>query len=145
MAHSLENNERNETKSATMENFAYYIYPTNIMINKMNVRESDKCTFCPDTIDYIEHFFCECPIVVNFWKSIEQKVYRETGLRVEQSVQTILFGPQNSTMAGFKVDYINHIILEATMCISIVKKTETVNSLHLIFDKETQLRNITTR
>ena len=99
------------------------IYPTNILLNKMNVRESDKCTFSPDTMDYIEHFFCECPIVVNFWKSIEQKVYRETGLRVEQSVQTILFGLQNNTFARFKVDYINHIILVAKMCISIVKKT----------------------
>ena len=45
---------------------------------------------------YIEHFFCECPIVVNFWISIEQKVYRETGLRVELSVQTILFGLQTA-------------------------------------------------
>ena len=80
------------------------IYPTNILLNKMNVRESDKCTFCPDTIDYIEHFFCECPIVVNFWKSIEQKVYSETGLRVELSVLTILFGLQNSTLARFRVD-----------------------------------------
>ena len=98
-------------------------YPTNILLNKMNVRESDKCTFSPDTMDYIEHFFCECPIVVNFWKSIEQKVYRETGLRVELSVETILFGLQNNTFARFKVDYINHIILVAKMCISIVKKT----------------------
>ena len=24
------------------------IYPTNIMLNRMNIRESDKCTFCPD-------------------------------------------------------------------------------------------------
>ena len=111
----------------------------------MNVGKSDKCTFCPDTINYIEHFFCECPIIVNFWKSIEQKVYRETGLRVELSVQTILFGLQNSTLARFKVDYINHSILVAKVCISVVKKTETVNSLHIIFEKEIQLRNITTR
>ena len=25
------------------------IYPTNNLLNKTNVRESDKCTFCPDT------------------------------------------------------------------------------------------------
>ena len=114
MAHSLENNETNDTKSVTMDNFAN-TYATNILFNKMNVRESDKCTFCPDTIYYIEHFFCECPIVVNFWKYIEQKVYRETGLRMELSVQTILFGLQNSKFARFKVYYINHIILVAKM------------------------------
>ena len=121
------------------------IYPTNILLNKMNVRESDECTLRPDTIYYIKHFFCECPILVNFLKSIEQKVYRETGLRVELSVQTILFGLQNSTLARFKVDYINHIILVAKMCISTVKKTERVNSLHIFFEKEIQLRNITIR
>ena len=135
-----------ETRPRVLQwKIVHNIYPTNILLNKMNVRESNKCTFCSDTIDYIEQFFCECPIVVNVWKSIEQKVYRETGPRVELSVQTILFGLQNSTLARFKVDYINHIILVAKMCISIVKKTETVNSLHIIFEKEIQLRNITTR
>ena len=64
---------------------------------------------------------------------------------MELSVQNILIGLQNSTFARFKVDYINHIILVAKMCISIVKKSETVNSLHIIFEKEIQLRNITTR
>ena len=94
------------------------IYPTNIPLNNIDVGESGKCTFCPDIIDNIEHFFCECPIVVNFWKSIEQKVYTKTGgLRVELLVQTILFGLQSSTLARFKVDYINHFILVAKMCI----------------------------
>ena len=102
----------------------------------MNVRESDKCTFCPDTIDHIEHFFCECPILVNFWKSIEQNLYRETGLRVELSVQTVLFGQQDSPFARFKVYYNNDIILVAKMCISIFKKAETVNSLCIIFEKK---------
>ena len=95
----------------------------------MDVRGSDKCTFCPDSIDYIEHFCCESTTVVIFWKSIQQNVYRETGLRVELSVQTILSGLQNSTFARFKVYNINHIILVAKIFISIFKKTETVNSL----------------
>ena len=111
----------------------------------MNVRENDKCTFCPDTIDYNEHFSCECPVVVNFWKSIQQKLHRETDLRVELSVQTILFGPQNSIFARFKVYYINHFSLVEKMCISIFKKAETVNSLYITFEKEIQPRNITTR
>ena len=98
---------------------------------------------CPHTINYIEHFFSECPIVVNFEKSIHQKLDSETGLRVELSVQTILFGLQNCTFARFEVYYINHIILVAEICISVFKKTETVNSLYIIFEKENQRRNIT--
>ena len=112
------------------------IYPTNILLNKINVKESDKCTFCPDIIYYIEHFFCECPIVVHFWKSIQQKLSTETGLRRELSVQTILFWLQSKTFARFKVYYINPIILVAKMCICIFKKTETVNSLYVFFKKK---------
>ena len=82
----------------------------------MNVKESDKYTFCTDII---EHFFCECLIVVSFWKSVLQKLYSETDHRVELSVQTILFGLQNCKFATFKVCYINHIILVAKMCINI--------------------------
>ena len=78
-----------------------------------------------------------------FGKSIQKKLCRETGLRVKLSVQTILFGLQNCTFARFKVYYINHIILIAKICIRIFKKTETVNSLHIICEKQVQLRNIT--
>ena len=109
----------------------------------MNGRESDKCTFCPDTIDHIEHFFCKCPIIVNFWKSVQQKLDSEMGLRVELSLQTILFGLQNCTFARLKVNYINRNILVAKMCVSIFMKIETVNSLHIINEKDTQLSNIT--
>ena len=34
------------------------IYPTNILFNKMNVKESDKYTFCPDKMNYIIETFC---------------------------------------------------------------------------------------
>ena len=136
-----------ETRLRVLQwNISHNIYPTNIILNKINVRESNNCTFRSDTIDYIEYLFCECPIVVNFWKSIQQKLYSETGLRVELSVQIIWGGGgglQNSTFAWFKAHYINHIILVAKMCINIYKKTETVNSLNVIFEKEIRLRNIT--
>ena len=121
------------------------IYPTNIMLSKMKVRENDKCTYCPETIDYIEHFFCECPVVINFWKSVEQKLFNETGLRVELSVYTLLFGLQNSTLDRMKVLYINHVILVAKMCISIYKKTEKIHNLYVLFEKEINLRNVAIR
>ena len=82
-----------ETRLRVLQwNISHNIYPTNIILNKINVRESNNCTFRSDTIDYIEYLFCECPIAVNFWKSIQQKLYSETGLRVELSVQIIFEG-----------------------------------------------------
>ena len=32
------------------------IYPTNIMLCKMRVRENQRCSYCPDQVDFIEHF-----------------------------------------------------------------------------------------
>ena len=67
------------------------IYPANILLDKMTVSEIDKCTFCPGAIDFLEPLFRECPTVVKFRESIQQKSHSETGLRMELSVQTILF------------------------------------------------------
>ena len=33
------------------------IYPTNILLCKMRVTNSRMCSYCPDKVDYIEHFF----------------------------------------------------------------------------------------
>ena len=100
-----------ETRLRVLQwNISHNIYSTNIILNKINVRESNNCTFCSDTIDYFEHFFYECPIVVNFWKSIQQKLYRETGLRVELSVQTIFYffggGGGGGEGVGFKTAHL---------------------------------------
>ena len=95
-----------ETRLRVLQwNISHNIYPTNIILNKINVRESHNCTFCSVTIDYFEHLFCECPIVANFWKSIQQKLYNETGLRVELSVQTI-WGGGGGGGGGFKTAHL---------------------------------------
>ena len=46
------------------------IYPT----NKMKVKENNKCTYCTELVDYIEHFFFEGPVVRDFWQHIEQHI-----------------------------------------------------------------------
>ena len=33
------------------------IYPTDILLSKMKVRDSNKCSYCADTVDVIEHLF----------------------------------------------------------------------------------------
>ena len=50
------------------------IYPTNILLNKMKIKETNRCSYCPDQIDYMEHFFCSCPAVHDFWIHIEKNV-----------------------------------------------------------------------
>lgn len=46
------------------------IYPTNIMLQKMKVRDDNKCSYCRDVVDYIDIFFYECPAVLTFWRKM---------------------------------------------------------------------------
>ena len=45
------------------------IYPTNILLSKMKVKENNLCETCHVT-DYLEHFFVHCIKVRQFWKSL---------------------------------------------------------------------------
>ena len=58
----------------TMETFAQYIFPTNTLLREMKVRDDQMCSYCYDVIDYIEHFFFDCPPIQKFWKYIEQYI-----------------------------------------------------------------------
>ena len=62
------------------------IYPTNILLSKMKVKENDKCSYCTDTPDVIEYFcfvFVECPVVWQFWNFIEGNILRECSIKVK--------------------------------------------------------------
>ena len=48
------------------------IFPTNMLQCKMKVRDDRMCSYCNDVIDYIEHFFFDCPTIKKFWNYIEQ-------------------------------------------------------------------------
>ena len=73
------------------------IYPTNILLCKMKVTETNFCCFCPDTIDFIEHFFFSCPIIRNFWKHMELFILAKIGMHIHLSMINVLFGVQNKT------------------------------------------------
>ena len=50
------------------------IYPTNILLNKTGIANSDKCSACHSCDkDYIEHFFFACAIVKPTWKLVERE------------------------------------------------------------------------
>ena len=44
----------NETRLRVLHwKILHNIYPTNILLNKMQVTENNKCSYCPNTVDYI--------------------------------------------------------------------------------------------
>lgn len=116
------------------------IYPTNILLNKMEIKENNKCSYCVDTVDYIEHFFFYCPTVRTLWKFIEEKIYSEINHSIILTATEVLFGIAKGEILSKSYDYINHIILIGKMCISIYKKTESMVPLRHIFEKEFEIR-----
>jgi len=50
------------------------IYPTNILLNKMGIANSDKCSACHSCDKgYTEHFFFACAIVKPTWILVERE------------------------------------------------------------------------
>ena len=40
----------------------------------MKVRDDQMCSYCNDVVDYVEHFFFDCPMIQKFRNYIEQYI-----------------------------------------------------------------------
>ena len=116
------------------------IYPTNIMLQKMKVTHTNKCSYCTDTVDYIEHFFYECQYVTPLWVHVTNIIRNVTNINLRSvSLFDALFGLQQQCSKTDKKNA-NLLILIAKMTISIAKKTNTSTPLILLFDQQKSLR-----
>ena len=116
------------------------IYPTNIMLSKMKLRDSNKCLYCPTETDFIEHFFYNCAKCVPLWRHVECVLSFLLEHRVNLDVKRVLFGILD--LEGFhsqEINVINLCILVAKMCISKYKYGKPY-SITLMFDTEMKLR-----
>ena len=52
------------------------IIATNIVLKSMGISNNDKCNFCQEERDSIDHFLWKCHYIKNFWLSIE-KMFNE--------------------------------------------------------------------
>ena len=119
------------------------IYPTNILLSKMRVTENNFCSYCSETIDYIEHFFYFCPVIRQFWKHVELYILGIIGKHIHLCITDALFGIHKHTeLTPTQLKLTNHIILVSKMCISIYKKTKSTAPIFDIFDRHCALRNI---
>merc|ERR1712121_52314 len=120
------------------------IYPTNILLSKMGLATSKNCSFCPEKVDYLEHFFCECVKITELWRYIENCFYVKYNVKVQLSTQDILLGKDRSTFHYFQGDmwkFLNHLILVGKMCVSKFKYGKQTAIL-VMFENEVKLRNL---
>ena len=68
------------------------IYPTNILLRKMKVRDDQMCSYCNDVVDYIERFFFNCPTIQKFWNYIEKHILIIFDIQTRLTFVDVLFG-----------------------------------------------------
>ena len=90
------------------------IYPTNILLCKMKVRDDRMCSYCNDVVDYIQHFTFDCPTIKKFWNYTEQYILITFDIQTHLTVVDVLFGIKQHIYGKVKTKRINHVILIAT-------------------------------
>ena len=117
------------------------IYPTNILLNKMGIRESNLCKVCK-VIDHTEHFFYYCNISKPLWQEIEKQILIHTNLIIKLDAKRVLLGISKDDVSKEMVrTKINHALLVGKMVISKVKygkQTQIINT----FNTEALYRNV---
>ena len=80
-----------------------------------------------------------------FWNFIEGIILREYGINVKLHLTNIMFGVQRSNVKENIIKKINHIILIAKMCISLLvfkqkSRTKQKHTVQDSFEKQLQIR-----
>ena len=118
------------------------IYPTNILLNKMKIKESDRCETCKE-IDFIEHTFYHCKNIKHIWNKVSEIIQLNMGIKIALTETMVLFGitKNDASVNNDALNFINHILLIAKMAISKVKYGK-IKNINLIFEKDLELRKI---
>ena len=81
-----------ETKLQIMQwKIIHQIFPSNILLKKMKIKDSENCDFCGE-IDTPLHFFFECVSVNNVWTEIERLILNKTCHAVRLTAKSALLG-----------------------------------------------------
>ena len=117
------------------------IYPTNILLLKMGITDSNKCPYCLNEIDYIEHFFYMCNKIRKLWHHIEDLFQVKFGQSIRISKTDVLLGRMKGTLSNEMYHFINNTILIGKMCISKFRYGTPVDII-LMFEREIFLRKL---
>ena len=119
----------------------HHLYPTNILLEKMKIRDNNKCDSCQE-VETLQHLFFNCTSLTTFWKYISELVSLTLETTFSIKVVNALFGiTTEDTQADLaRIRKANHIMLIAKMCISKGRFSKNKN-LRLIFEHEKLLRH----
>ena len=119
------------------------IFPSNVHLFKMKIKETDQCEYCGET-DYIEHLFINCARLRGYWENVAKEINMRLNINLKLTDLNILFGitGQNQNYSKKQIRIINHIILIAKMTISKARAANLNNrhTIQSILEAELSLR-----
>ena len=117
------------------------IYPTNILLHKMKLKESPSCEFC-GVPDFIEHFFYQCQKVKKLWVEIEKELQSYLNCSIRITEKTVLIGDTGSSGNNRReLNQINKIIAIGKLTVSKFKYGKATDIVAL-YRAECCIRNI---
>ena len=81
------------------------IIPTNTLLYKQKLTNSNLCDFCSMHYETIEHLFWECPLVTKLWYEVANYM-KQKQLPIQFTLQIILFGLPLNNNQGVCINYI---------------------------------------
>ena len=117
------------------------IYPTSIMLHRMQLAPSNLCRYC-NNVDFIEHFFFHCQAINQLWNEIKNDILICFNVNIRMSEQIVLFGVLNIEGASRSdVSLINQLLAIGRMSISKFKYGRSRNLIE-IYESDCALRKV---
>ena len=119
----------------------HHIFPTNKILEKMQVKSSPFCDNCEE-IETIEHMFFLCKELRNFWKHVSDNISIILGRAFILDVVSAIFGLDHSEIdaSDKQINVANHVLLIAKLCVSKKKIQREERGLLFSFEYEKVLR-----
>ena len=132
----------NETKLQEIQwKILHNIFPTNILLNGIGIKDTEKCEFCGEK-DFIEHYFFNCGRIKDLWIEVSQIIFNSIKKAVNLNEKNVLFGiEQDIKFTEFQttdIQLINNILLIGKL--SIIKSKFDNANVKLVFERELLLR-----
>jgi hypothetical protein len=102
---------------------------TNEFLYKCNIKYSDKCYFCGEYSESIEHLFCDCIIIKRLWYEFSEKLLPHMDLQRYIEKQYIIFGINNEEHNKL----INHLFILVKRYIYVTRCKGKDLSVHGLF------------
>ena len=140
---NLVNTSSKESRLLTLHfKIIHNIYPTNILLNKMGIKQSNICNDCKE-LDTLTHFFFNCLSLRSYWKHIEFLLTQILKVKVQVNTIIAMFGIKAEEVRANRtsLNEANFLIILAKVCISKYKYAKTTpQNLRFILDYEIMLR-----